>query len=106
MRDGSENEHPWSTFVAVCETCGHLLLYNNAGDQFEEDEFHYSDLVYPKTGRLHHSVPKLISNVYEEAFRIKAISPNAFAVQIRRSLEAVCEDRGAKKAIYRNDSKN
>lgn len=29
-----------------------------------------------------------------EAHRIKESAPNAFAVQIRRALEAVCDDRG------------
>ena len=93
--DGSEDEHLWSTFIAVCETCRRILLYDNPGDQFEDKDFHYGDLVYPKSGNLHASVPKKIANVYEEAFRIKTIAPNAFAVQIRRALEAICEDRGA-----------
>jgi len=97
VSDGSEDKHFWSTFVAVCETCGHVLVYDNPGDQFEEKEFHYCNLVYPKSGRLHHSVPETIRSVYEEAHRIKEIAPNAFAVQIRRALEAICEDRNAKK---------
>ena len=95
--DGFEDEHFWSTFVAVCETCGHVLLYDNPGDQFNDNEFQHGDLIYPKSGKLHSSVPKNIAEVYEEAFRIKAIAPNAFAVQIRRALEAICEDRGATK---------
>ncbi len=32
---------------------------------------------------------------YDEASRIKTLAPNAFAVQIRRALEALCDDRGA-----------
>jgi Domain of unknown function (DUF4145) len=34
---------------------------------------------------------------YQEALRLKAVSPNAFAIQIRRCLEALCDDRGASK---------
>ena len=97
VSDGSEDQHFWSTFITVCETCGHVLLYDNPGDQFEEKQFHVCDLVYPKSGQLHRSVPESIRVVYEEAHRIKAIAPNAFAVQIRRALEAIAEDRGAKK---------
>jgi hypothetical protein len=53
------------------------------------------DLVWPQTITLHHSVPQRIRDVYEEATRIKQRAPNAFANQIRRSLEALCNDRGA-----------
>src|SRR5690554_2258421 len=97
VSDGSEDEHPWSTFIVVCETCHQVLLYDNMGDQLSDKEFDQADLIYPKSGNLHHSVPELIRKVYQEAFRIKELAPNAFAVQIRRSLEAVCEDRGAGK---------
>lgn len=95
--DGSEDVAPWSSFVAVCETCGHLLVYDNPGDQLEDSKFHLGDLVYPKSGRLHSSVPESIAKVYAEAYRIKSIAPNAFAVQIRCALEALCEDRQAAK---------
>ncbi|SDE52608.1 DUF4145 domain-containing protein [Desulfuromonas thiophila] len=97
ISDNSVDEHPWGTFVAVCETCGHILLYDNPLAQFEERQFHTGGLEFPTSGKLHKSVPKLIAAVYEEAFRIKSIAPNAFAVQIRRALEAVCDDRGEKK---------
>jgi len=91
--DGKEVEEPWSTFVVVCETCGHIILYDNMGDQLSENEFYYCDHSYPKSDRLHFYVPESIRNVYAEAVRIKEIAPNAFAVQIRRALEALCEDR-------------
>lgn len=93
----SVDEIPWSTFVVVCETCHRVLVYDNLGDQWEPEQFHICDLVYPKSGILHSSVPRGIAEVYEEAYRIKEIAPNAFAVQIRRALEAICEDRGAGK---------
>lgn len=92
--DGEESETPWSTFVAVCETCGHVLLYENLGDQLDDADFHLADLEYPKSGLLPKSVPKDIASAYEEAYRIRSTAPNAFAVQIRRALEAVCADRG------------
>ena len=97
LSDGSEDEFPSSTFVAVCETCHHVLVYDDFGDQWEPKEFHHADLVYPKSGYLHSSVPPSIAKVYEEAYRIKSVAPNAYAVQIRRALEAICEDRGATK---------
>lgn len=96
--DGEEADPtPWSTFIAVCETCDKVLLYDNLGDQTNETHFDSCELDYPQSARLHISVPQRIANVYEEASRIKEIAPNAFAVQIRRALEAVCEDRGVEK---------
>lgn len=97
ISDESEVEHSWSTFVAECNTCRHILLYDNAGDQLEPSKFHYAHMVYPKSGFLHSSVPSFITKVYEEAYRIKSVAPNAYAVQIRRALEAICNDRGASK---------
>jgi len=91
------DEHRWSTFVVICETCGQVLLYDNLGDQYSEDELHLCELIFPVSGFLHKSVPKQISEAYAEAYRIKTIAPNAFAVQIRRSLEAICVDRGETK---------
>jgi hypothetical protein len=93
---GKEGEEPWSTFIVVCETCGHVLLYDNMGDQASDENFHHAILEYPNSGYLHGSVPELISKTYEEAYRIRTIAPNAFAVQIRRALEAICVDRGEK----------
>lgn len=96
VADGSEDTDPWSTFVVVCETCGHILLYDNVADQSPDSEFHNCNLEFPKPAQLHTSVPEIIRQVYEEAARIRVIAPNAFAVQIRRALEALCEDRKAK----------
>jgi len=41
-------------------------------------------------------VPKHITQIYEEAALIQKASPDAFAVQIRRGLEAICAERGIK----------
>ena len=106
VSSGEEDMFPCSTFVAVCETCGQVLLYYNPGDQFEEKEFHYGSLEFPKSGHLPSSVPEVISKAYEEAYRIRAIAPNAFAVQIRRALEAVCVDRGETKGNLATKLKN
>jgi hypothetical protein len=96
VSDGKEDENPWSMFIVVCETCGHVLLYENLGDNLPNEEFHHADLAYPEASRLHTSVPQSIRDAYLEANRIREIAPNAFAVQIRRALEALCEDRSAK----------
>ena len=88
---------PWSSFVASCQTCGNVLVYDNPGDHTEEKQFSLCDLVYPEMPFLSSDVPRKIATSYAEASRIKAISPNAFAVLIRRTLEILCNERGLTK---------
>lgn len=83
-------------YVAFCETCGEILLYYLTSSTSDKD-FYLADLVYPDSGVLHKAVPKAIADCYSEAARIKNVAPNAFAVQIRRALEMLCDDRVAKK---------
>jgi hypothetical protein len=98
-KNGSEGRPAaWSTFVVICETCQQVLLYDNPGDHIEEKDFHLGDLIYPKSGLLHLSVPERIRKVYREAASIKQRSPNGYAVLIRRAVEAMCDDRNAKKS--------
>jgi len=82
-------------FVAVCQTCNQVLVYGNLEDVLTEG---FADpdvvLLWPKFG-LNNAVPERIRNIYDEASRIQHTAPNAFAVQVRRALEAVCMDRGA-----------
>jgi len=95
--DSASNDIPCSFYVVVCETCNEILLYHSFGDFVEDKDFHLAHLIYPDSGVLHKSVPKTVCECYVEAARIKNLAPNAFAVQIRRALEALCDDRGAKK---------
>jgi hypothetical protein len=96
-QDGTESDRtPWSTYVACCETCNQLFLYDNPGDQTDDERFETCDLVYPRSGQLPMSVPRSIAVTYDEAIRIKERAPNAFAVLIRRGLDGLCEDNGAK----------
>jgi hypothetical protein len=93
----SDDTLPCAYYVAVCETCNEILLYHSFIDIVEDKDFHRTELIWPDPGVLHQSVPKTIAECYSEAARIKNLTPNAFAVQIRRALEALCDDRGAKK---------
>jgi hypothetical protein len=91
VSDGDEIPFDASYFIVRCETCKELLIYHS----IPSNDFHDAELLWPKVG-LDKSVPKEVSHIYEEAIRIKHIAPNAFAVQIRRALEALCKDRGTK----------
>ena len=98
--DGSvENDLPCAYYVAVCETCNEILLYSSFVGYIEDKDFHRAYLVWPDPGVLHSSIPNAICECYVEAARIKNLAPNAFAVQIRRALEALCDDRSAKKGV-------
>jgi hypothetical protein len=97
--DQEEIDLPVVYFTVVCETCNSILLYSSAGYTHEQEHFDKADLVYPTSGDLHNSVPESIKKIYSEAIRVKTVAPNAFAVQIRRALEALCEDRQAKKGV-------
>jgi hypothetical protein len=88
-------------FIASCDTCKHILVYSMWGDSHAVEDYAeiFADsaiLEYPDPGSLSFSVPESIKGIYEEANKIKLSSPDAFAVQIRRALEAMCNDIGAK----------
>lgn len=79
-------------FLARCETCKEILIYHSySGEDYRAAELHWPDIGLSK------SVPEEVSRIYDEAIRIKNLAPNAFAVQLRRALEAVCKDRGTRK---------
>jgi hypothetical protein len=90
--DGDEAEYPARYFVAKCETCDEIIVYHRIIGM-EPDGFQHAELLWPDVG-LHDSVPENIASIYSEASRIKYIAPNAFAVQMRRAIEAICQDRG------------
>jgi Domain of unknown function (DUF4145) len=93
IRKPSENT-PWSSFVAECQTCGNILVYDNAGDQTDDRTFSGCDLVYPAKTLISRSIPQKVADAYSEALRVRERSPNAFALLIRRALEIVCADQG------------
>jgi hypothetical protein len=77
-----------------CETCGDIALYQGL-----DNDPRTESLVYPSDVTLDDSVPAVVTSNYNEAKRIQAVSPNAFAVLIRRALEAMCDDRGIKPGV-------
>jgi hypothetical protein len=91
-----------SYFVCACETCKELILRSaiSMPSSIPKDTlFITAPIQWPNPNQLHESVPESIRTIYDEAIRIRLLAPNAFAVQIRRALEAMCKDRGAKKGV-------
>ena len=81
---------PCEYFVRICETCNDLLVYYSIVEDLPV-------LIYPKSIELPICVPQKVRQCYLEAAKIKNTAPNAYAVMIRRGLEAICEDRNIKK---------
>lgn len=81
-------------FIAECSGCGGTLVYTSTAGTDYDDFRNESDLVWPASGALHQSIPERVRQIYLDAHRVQLVSPSSFAVQIRRALEAVCEDMG------------
>lgn len=90
----SDIDIPSEYNIAICKTCYGLLLYLQQGDYQSNRVLDYSYLLWPEFGIDKSAVPESIFKCYEEALLVKERSPNSFAVQIRRALEAICDDRG------------
>lgn len=78
--------------VCVCGTCDSLLVYDGIS---REETQHWPELAYPRDFALSKFVPGGVSTIYHEAAMVKRNAPNAFAILIRKALEAICDDRGA-----------
>jgi hypothetical protein len=80
-----------------CLTCWTPLLYSFDGNSPPTRCFSLKErvLLWPQAKSLPDSVPRRIRRIYEEAVLVKQRAPNAFANQIRRCLEALCNDKEA-----------
>ncbi len=114
----------WETISLFrCEHCKGTLLYTTAPENPEQisiDELdraepeevakltttqflELSTLVWPKKkepATLPASVPENIRRIYEGALKVKASSPDSFSVQIRRAIQAICINKGAKECDH------
>jgi hypothetical protein len=90
-RDGPDM---WTAFC-LCETCDAPVLYDGI-DPRELDQS-WSPLVYPRVPEFGSEVPATVRKIYAQASRCKEPSPLAFAILIRKALEAICDDRGIEK---------
>jgi hypothetical protein len=90
--EGEETGITWDICYEgyACSTCENIVLY-----VIVDDDEH--QLVYPTGKFLDYRVPKEIRKCYEEASRIRKSAPNAYAVMIRKALEAICNDHKIKK---------
>jgi hypothetical protein len=74
--------------IFECSTCRDISVYSSLDCGDEEN------LAYPSGFTIDKSVPEVVASNFREAKRVQKVSPNAYAVLIRRALEALCDDRG------------
>jgi hypothetical protein len=97
---GQGPEHKY--FLARCSSCQDLLLYISTYSPCEPEDFHKVDLKYPSGVELDSAVPERVQTCYRDAMRIQHNSPSAYAILIRKALEAICDDRAIKKGILKS----
>jgi hypothetical protein len=83
-------------YLTECKTCNGICLYSDWEASDNPGDLQKASLLYPAPRALGEAIPKEIRKSYEEARKVEKISPNAFAVLIRRSLELLCKDQKAK----------
>jgi hypothetical protein len=83
-------------YLTECKTCNGICLFSDWEASDNPGDLQKATLLYPAPRALGEAIPKEIRKSYEEARKVEKISPNAFAVLIRRSLELLCKDQKAK----------
>jgi len=99
VTDGEETLYEMIYYVFRCETCKELLIYNLFPEASGSEDCPYGDVVYPKQAVFSNSVPAGVRKIYNEAAKVKNLSPIAYVILARRVLEEICQD---KKVTQRN----
>jgi hypothetical protein len=82
--------------LGICSTCQDVLLFGSYDDNELIEDLNSHQLLYPYQKILPQCVPEQLRQSYAEAKKVIKISPIAFTVLIRRSMEFVCLDQKAK----------
>lgn len=82
-------------FITKCKTCNQVSVFTSADFEEMPYDIRTAFQVWPTNKGLGKGVPKSIEESYEEARKVKKVSPLAFSILIRRSLELLCKDKEA-----------
>jgi len=92
--DGAEIEEHGVTYMATCNECGQIILYDDPGECLsEDDDYQSATICYPTMGWRHPSVPSVVREAYEVAMQFKAGEPAAFVSRALNVLKSVCDDQ-------------
>ena len=94
-QDWLTHYEPFRYCVVQCETCEHLSLLGDYEVVVDNDNLHNLPQIYPTSLDLSDSVPEQVRKTYIEAATIRVRAPHAYAGQIRKALEVLCQDKGA-----------
>jgi hypothetical protein len=88
---------PYHFLVYKCSTCECLNIYGQYEPylKYTKREIDKYEYVYPEGPIADESIPRKILEVYQEVYHLKHKAPNAFANQIRRILEFICQQQKA-----------
>ncbi len=86
------------TFQMIeCPACDNITLLREEWHTGKDDALpQHVDVVYPSQRPVTAGLPSVIQKAFEAAERVKSVDANAYGVLVRRGLELVCRDRGAK----------
>lgn len=83
-------------FLTECITCSEVCLLCTWETDEEPQNVSKARLLYPSARKLSKEVPEEIRRTYGEAKKVINISPDGFAVLMRKALEYLCQDQGIK----------
>jgi len=79
-----------------CHTCNKITLRKYFwADDFEPDDAK-PIILYPPNDEIPLGLPSLIQEAYYKALKVKNIDVDAYAILLRKALEAVCTERNAR----------
>jgi len=100
--DGAEIEERGVTFIATCNLCGQIILYDDLGECLSEVDYQSGNICYPTMEWRHSSVPSVVREAYEVALQFQAGEPAAFVSRALSALQSVCDAQGVNGRILRD----
>ena len=114
--DEKEYYEEFEYYVLECGTCSNLSVAGGFRHEYSRSDPEDYPVLYPDEPDLlppTHTlsgnrpiVPDPVMKVYRTAWPLRITAPNAFANQIRRALEYVCQDKGAKGSSLHDQLEN
>ncbi len=101
--DGQRYNQDFECYVYQCPTCKGISIYGDFVEYPKSDDENRKR-IYPKGSQLvpavhkvasRECIPQKIVSIYDEIWPLRHIAPNAFAGQIRRVLEYICQEQSA-----------